>query len=255
LSKTFRACKSEFIKYSGYFKIALSGRWESNNDGHIEIEDEPWLFEVFSRLAHTAQVFSWVPNKDVEWSVEPGHWPVKLLSEEDETSRLDADMARMDDFMSLPFFSDEAFTPSEANCLPELYFADILDLYTFANRRDIPRLANMAVSLMQDKTRTEELVPISAINTIFENTAAAQDSPMFRMLIELAAHLVSDTEVDQHMDDLPKELLIAVLRKQKTLAAESAKELAKEDDAIEKGRTFKSKAHRSKWEAARKRTY
>jgi hypothetical protein len=91
LSKTFRACKSELIKHSGYFKIALSGRWESNNDGHIEIEDEPCLFEVFSRLAYTAQVFSWMPNKDVEWSVEPGHWPVKLLSEEDETSRLDAD--------------------------------------------------------------------------------------------------------------------------------------------------------------------
>jgi hypothetical protein len=109
---------------------------------------------------------------------------------------MDADMARMDDFMSLLIFSNETFTPSEASCLPKLYFSNILDVYTFTNRRDIPCLANIAVFLILDKTRTKELIPNSAIDTIFENTAAAQDSPMFRMLIKLAVHLVSNTKVD-----------------------------------------------------------
>jgi hypothetical protein len=40
------------MNLSGNFKIALSGRWETNNDGHISLEDDPYTVHLFLRYAH-----------------------------------------------------------------------------------------------------------------------------------------------------------------------------------------------------------
>jgi hypothetical protein len=235
-SKTFRPRKGALMEHSGYFKIALSGRWELNNNGHIKIEDEPWLFEVFSRYAHTKQVFAWMYTKHVEWRVPwtVDSWPLKLMSEEDEISRLNAEKARTEDLLSLPFAFNKPLAPSDANSLQQLSFADIVDLYTFADRRDVPRLSDMAISLILEKIKSEQRLPASVINGILYNTAAAQNSLMFGMFVELAVQLVSDSDIDTNMDDLPREFLVAVLRKQKELAIRIERELNENAKANER---------------------
>jgi hypothetical protein len=78
---------------------------------------------------------------------------------------------------------------------------------------------------MHDKIRTEQLLPVSAINLILDNTAAAKRSPMFRMCVALAAQFIQDSEIENNTVDLPEEFRVGVSKKRRNLAVAREKQL------------------------------
>jgi hypothetical protein len=112
-----------------------------------------------------------------------------------------------------------------------LSLTEILALYDFAIFRDVPGLADVAVSVMLEKIVTSSELPVRALDYLFEHIPERGDGGdgeychMFAMLVEIAARYVSGADFRAYMNDIPPEVLIAVLVRQRELATEMVDEL------------------------------
>lgn len=80
-SYTFTAFKGLLVETSGFFECALSGRWESNNDGKIDIENDSNIFQLFLNYANTGRIVDGLEKLDIEYATIPSgsdKWPLDL---------------------------------------------------------------------------------------------------------------------------------------------------------------------------------
>jgi hypothetical protein len=109
-----------------------------------------------------------------------------------------------------------------------LSLTEILALYDFAIFRDVPGLADIAVSVMLEKIATTSELPVRALKYLLEHIPERGDGEychMFAMLVEIAARYVSGVDFRAYMNDIPPEFLIAVLVRQRELATEIVDQL------------------------------
>jgi hypothetical protein len=114
-------------------------------------------------------------------------------------------------------------TTKPAKDLTSLSVNDILAVYHFADFRDVPGLADLAVSVMLEKIATSGELLISALEYLLEHIpdrANGEHCHMFVMLVNIAARYVSGADFTLHMIDIPPEFLIAVVNGQRGLAIE-----------------------------------
>jgi hypothetical protein len=202
---------------SGYFNRALSGRWEENNSGHIELEDDPRIFGIFLRYAHeghlSAEVFHPVITS---YTKRPytAVWPVRLLGE--------------DAYDALKEKEHDASDTSKGiiNIQTHFSFSTTVDLYIFADFRAIPRLEALAETLLVNKILLNTLhLPIPILHTLLDETAAGKDSNLFLLLVNISACYVSDSYFEQYSDEIPVEFVVAVLKRARELGVENEKKI------------------------------
>jgi hypothetical protein len=202
-----RAFQGILTNTSGYFKSALSGRWETNNSGSLEISDNPDTFEHFLNYAYTGLTDD-MSDLDLEYCIKEnsGQWPVKLWYTQNESTA----------------------TTSDAS--DKLSFLDLLQLYEFADRRDVKGLSDVVVSTVLEKVCSKGELPVFVLQHLLESTAAGSKSPMFSMLVDVAARCISADDMNNYMEQVPKEFLTGVIQSQRDLQA-VAKEQNRKLDA------------------------
>jgi len=157
----------------------------------MEIEDDPKIFQFFLNFANTGHIVDGLKELDVEYVVkkgmeEDGEWPIELHDESIE---------------------------DECN----VSFNDLVEIYAFADRRDVPALSDHVVSVMLEKIAAEGKMPVEMLERLLNKTVAGKDSLMFQMLVETAARFVCSKDFESYMDDVPKEFIVAVLGRQREI--------------------------------------
>jgi hypothetical protein len=94
-------------------------------------------------------------------------------------------------------------------------FDDLVEMYAFADRRDALGLSDVVISMVLEKVSMEGRVPVEMLERLLGNTVAGRDSHMFDMLAEVAALFVPSTDLEVHLEAVPKEFLVAVLGRQR----------------------------------------
>jgi hypothetical protein len=88
-------------------------------------------------------------------------------------------------------------------------------MYAFADRRDAQGLSDVVISMVLEKVSMEGRVPVEMLERLLGNTVAGRDSHMSDMLAEVAALFVPSTDLEVHLEAVPKEFLVAVLGRQR----------------------------------------
>jgi hypothetical protein len=223
MTQTFASSRRLLKGLSGYFETALSGRWEANNNGRcVKLEDDPRMFDMFLRYAHSARLQATIPSLANMYSAmkeECETRPVRLLNEEEEEAMDEGNEEEEGDDQETAFMTQKTMQADD-----QLSFSIIVSLYIFADRRDIPRLAALAITLLVPKIHYTNYLPVSALRPLLHGTALGKESNMFRHLVFIAARYVSDEEFDDYADELPDEFLVKVIREQSVLAEQKKRE-------------------------------
>ncbi|KAF2820303.1 hypothetical protein CC86DRAFT_412179 [Ophiobolus disseminans] len=193
-STSFSSFRGVLSSASGYFARALSGRWATNNGDEVEIEDDAKIFQYFVNFAHTGSIVDGLQDLDVEYVLpNPAggevEWPVAL--------------------------HDDAYEGAGAG--PKVSFDDLVELYGFADRRDVPALSDCVVSVMLEKIAAGDGLPVETLERLLTKTVAGKNSLMFQMLVEIGARCVDLKDFEEYMDDVPKEYMLAVLGRQREI--------------------------------------
>jgi hypothetical protein len=204
MTQTFATSKRLLKDLSGYFESALCGRWEGNNIGRrVKPEDDPRIFELFLQYAHSGRLQAQIPSLANMYGAPDARpkWPIKLLNEHEEEAMDEAEDG------------DEDSTTQHADT--QLSFSTIVDIYTFSDRRHIPRLSALAITLLVPKIYYTDFLPVSALACLLHETALGKETSMFQHLVAIAAPYVSDKEFEDYNDELPAQFLVAVLKARK----------------------------------------
>jgi hypothetical protein len=236
---------------SGWFRKALSGRWVEN-DGSVKIQGHDiQTFQLFLNYANKGRLFDSMRHMVITFipHFDRAEWPIKLVGEEgkannmaeapkesipmvrtrsqtkaiEEASRKRKRSNATGDTTTKDTPRLDNNTTKPAKDLTSLSVNDILALYHLADFRDVPGLADLAVSVMLEKIATTSELPILAVEYLLEHIpdrANGEHCHMFAMLVNIAARYVSGVDFTLHMADIPPEFLIAVLNRQRGLANE-----------------------------------
>ena len=199
----FHAFKGILTAISGYFDRALSGRWESNNNGDIEIEDDPRAFKMFLNYAYTGCVFDDMPDLSVEYVTFPRdreEFPVSLTH----------DATSFEAAVGCP-----APWSREGSDIRHIPFSCLSVLYAFGDRRESREFSDITQSLMLHKILLENRLPVQVIQHCLEDTGKGVNEPLYKMLVEIAARFVGSEDLSICLDEVPKEFLLNVLRIQR----------------------------------------
>jgi hypothetical protein len=213
---------------------------------------------MFLNYANTGRLFDDMPDLDVEFRsyIAEGSWPVKLIGDEEKAPQtVDAEkettlLARTRSKTKAvkeeasrkrkrPSTTTDAVpmeTSKPAKDTTSLSFTDILALYHFANFRDVPGLADVAVSVMLEKIAATGELPVQVLEYLLEQIPEqiperedGEPCRIFAMLVNIAACVVSSADFCAHMNDIPQEFLIGVLILQRKIAAEEHKRITQEN--------------------------
>jgi hypothetical protein len=216
-SQTFTSPKSILMRLSGYFAIALSGRWETNNDSHMSLEDDPYIFHLFLRYLHEGHLSVELDDPVIaEYTKLPctAVWPIRLLGKDAYDALKEKEVNVNDRTQKIVDIQSHFF---------------IIELYTFADRRDIPRLSTLATTLLVNKILLSTLrLPVPILHTLLDETAGGKASPLFILLVDISARYVSDAYFGEFADELPVEFVVAVLKRQRELGGEEARRIEEE---------------------------
>jgi hypothetical protein len=185
-----------------------------------------------------------MPDLDVNFGSDraEGSWPIKLSGSEDEAQKMGEapketplaersrsrtkaveEASRKRKRSSTTTEVQVEDVPETTNDIASLSFTKILALYDFAIFRDVPGLADVAVSVMLEKITTTSELPVRALEYLLEHIPERGDGEhchMFAMLVEIAARYVSGADFCAYMNDILPEFLIAVLVRQRELETE-----------------------------------
>lgn len=89
-------------------------------------------------------------------------------------------------------------------------FSIIIDLWLFADRRDIPLLMNNMVDALQLEIVDRWQVPTDCLHHVYKNTT--EKSALRRMLAWSMSRLVDASTFNNHADRWPREACVDVLR-------------------------------------------
>lgn len=116
---------------------------------------------------------------------------------------------------------------------PGLSYKVLVDLYEFADRRDVQALSDYIFSLMLEGVWRGSAIPSKALDQLLEKAVVGKGSRMFQMLVDIAtrrhccssalllvdiaARFVDIKEFEQTVDGIPIEFVIAILGPQREI--------------------------------------